>query len=184
MGIRGRSAIHCAHVGGGGRNELRPYEKICEICGVGGKYGLASRTNTSAYTLLEVMLVVIIIGMLLVFVLKNLTGSAEDARRRMGDNVIKGVIGTALAEYEMKNGFYPTQEQGLKSLVEKPSSEPVPQYWHQLLTQLPKDPWNREFIYVYPGAHNKDGFDLSSRGRDGQEGTEDDITNWQTQQTQ
>jgi general secretion pathway protein G len=88
---------------------------------------------------------------------------------------IKGISG-ALELYKIDNGFYPTTEQGLKSLVEKPDSKPKPKKWKKYLDIIPMDPWGNDYVYIQPGTH-KD-FDLYSWGPDGVEGNEDDITSW------
>lgn len=72
----------------------------------------------------------------------------------------------------------PTTEQGIKALVERPSSEPVPERWTQLLEEVPKDPWGQEYKYRYPATKSKKPYDIYSAGKDGQEGTDDDIGNW------
>ena len=90
------------------------------------------------------------------------------------------MLSTSLKTYEMTNGNLPTGSQGLRALVEMPGNDPKPRQWIQLLTQLPKDPWNNEYVYIRPGRRNPKGFDIFSKGADGQENTEDDIGNWGT----
>jgi general secretion pathway protein G len=125
------------------------------------------------------MLVVVIIGMLLAVATVKIQGNAEKARITAVRSDVEGALKTALGLYEMENGVYPTTEQGLKALVEKPTSDPVPPHWRQYLDRktIPKDPWGRDYVYVCPGAHNPEGFDLSCLGKDGTE-SEDDIRNW------
>ena len=86
-------------------------------------------------------------------------------------------IGTQLRVYEMQNLRPPSTEQGLRALVTRPSSEPVPRRWRQLLEEVPLDPWGEEYVYYYPGKKNPQGFDLFSKGPDRQEGGGDDIGN-------
>ena len=84
----------------------------------------------------------------------------------------------------MDNGTYPTTEQGLSALKQKPSMSPIPTNWKApYLKKTPKDPWGNEYIYVQPGLHNKDDYDLYSYGSDGIE-SQDDIVNWETEQTE
>ena len=85
-------------------------------------------------------------------------------------------IVNALEMYKLDNGFYPTTEQGLRALYEKPSTTPEPKKWKQYIEVIPKDAWGLDFVYIQPGNH-KD-FDLFSKGPDGIEDEENDITNW------
>jgi general secretion pathway protein G len=87
-------------------------------------------------------------------------------------------IMTQLQLYEARNMRSPTTEQGLKALVEKPSTEPLPEKWTQLLEAVPKDPWGQEYKYRYPAQKSKKPYDVYSAGKDGADGTEDDIGNW------
>ena len=83
----------------------------------------------------------------------------------------------ALDIFEVDNGRYPTAEEGLKALIEAPADA---KNWHgPYVKKLPDDPWGHPYVYRYPGTHNKHGFDLSSLGEDGKEGTADDVTNWE-----
>lgn len=133
----------------------------------------------SAFTLLEIMLVVVIIGMLLTVAVVRMQGSSDQARVTAARSDIEGSLRTALGLYELDNGRFPTTSQGLKALVEKPGTEPVPARWRKYLEKsaVPVDPWGHEYVYGCPGAHNPDGFDLVSLGKDGIE-SEDDIRNW------
>lgn len=88
-------------------------------------------------------------------------------------------ISTQLKLYEAMNGNLPTTEQGLEALVRPPQTEPKPRAWRQLLDQVPVDPWQNKYIYVYPGKNNPRGYDLYSAGADRKPGTDDDIGNWQ-----
>ncbi len=127
------------------------------------------------FTLIELMLVVIIIGALVAMVFPRLTGRGEQARRAAARADIEVNIATALKLYELDNGAFPTTEEGLNALLEKP---PSAVNWNgPYLEKKPVDPWGREYKYVSPGKHNPD-YDLYSLGRDGKE-SEDDITNWQ-----
>ena len=128
---------------------------------------------------MEIMLVVVIIGMLLAVATVKIQGNAEKARNTAARSDVEGALKTALGLYEMDNGCYPTTEQGLKALVEKPAGDPAPPHWRQYLERktIPKDPWGQDYVYVCPGTHNTDGYDLSSLGKDRVE-SEDDIRNW------
>lgn len=140
----------------------------------------------SGFTLIEIMVVVVIIGLLLTVVATNLTkqlGTAESVKSRAD---IQG-LETALAQYRLDNGFYPTTEQGLEALLLKPTSEPVPYAWNgpylKGQTTVPKDRWGNDYLYLSPGIHNPDSYDVWTRGQDGQDGGEGeaaDIGNWQS----
>jgi len=128
---------------------------------------ISRRGETGGFTLIELILVTVIIGILAAMIVPNFVGVSDDAREAAtkGDMV---VIGNALDRYEIYYGRYP---QSLDELINAP---------RQLLkeTQLPVDHWDNPYTYSFPGRHNKDSFDLTSRGRDGIQGSADDITNW------
>jgi general secretion pathway protein G len=127
------------------------------------------RTVRSGFTLIELLLVVVIIGILAAIVVPKLAGKTEDARI--------GRTEGALSRYELDNGKYPTQDQGLMALLELPTAAPVPKKWTKYLEGrvVPKDGWENEFEYRYPGTVNPDGYDLVSGGPDGQIGNDDDL---------
>ena len=137
--------------------------------------------NIKAFTLIEIMLVVIIIGILVAMVVPNFAGRGEQARRQAAKADIEANLTTALDLYELDNGRYPTTEQGLNSLIEKPTSTPAPTNWNgpylKKKKKIPQDPWGRDYVYVSPGVHNTEEYDLSSYGSDGVESA-DDVTNW------
>ncbi|HOW35225.1 MAG TPA: type II secretion system major pseudopilin GspG [Candidatus Omnitrophota bacterium] len=138
------------------------------------------------FTLVEIMLVVIIIGVLVAMVVPNLAGRGEQARRMAAKADIETNLGTALDLYELDNGRYPTTEQGLAALVEAPTASPVPENWsgpYLKKKRIPKDPWGKDYAYISPGSHNVESYDLSSYGRDGAEGAGDDVTNWEEAKT-
>ena len=135
------------------------------------------------FTLVELMLVVIIIGILVAMVLPRLSGRSEQARQAAAKVDVNANIATALDLYELDNGQYPNTEQGLAALVKKPTISPVPSNWNgPYLKRIPRDPWARPYVYKSPGEHNVD-FDLYSLGKDGAEGGGDDITNWEEEET-
>ncbi len=133
----------------------------------------------AAFTLIELMLVVIIIGALVAMVVPRLAGRSEEARRGVAEADIKSNLALALRLYEVDNGRYPSSEQGLAALLQKPTAPPAPKNWKgPYLEQEPLDPWRRPYVYRYPGSHPPRDYDLSSLGPDGVDGN-DDITNWQ-----
>jgi general secretion pathway protein G len=138
------------------------------------------RYDQKGFTLVEIMLVVIILGVLVAMVVPNLAGRGEQARRAAALADIESNVATALDLYEFDNGRYPATEQGLQALLVAPTSSPAPLGWngpYLKKRKIPKDPWGKEYVYVCPGIKNTDSYDLSSHGADGIE-SEDDITNW------
>jgi general secretion pathway protein G len=126
-----------------------------------------------AFTLVEMMLVVVIIGILAALVIPKLAGQGERARNTAAYADINGGIKSALGQYEVDNGFYP---KSLQDLIVQPGNA---KNWHgPYLDKLPLDPWQNPYIYYYPGKHNQGSYDLLSAGPDGKEGTDDDIVNW------
>ena len=127
------------------------------------------------FTLTEIMLVVVIIGILAALVIPKIAGSGERARVTAATADINGGIKSALGQYEVDNGFYP---RNLQDLIVQPSNA---KNWHGPYfdsAKLPVDPWGNPYIYYYPGKHNPATYDLLSAGPDGKEGTEDDVVNW------
>ena len=132
------------------------------------------KRNDSGFTLLEIMLVVMIIGLLLGTAIYKLRGNVEVSRIVAVQSSLQS-IRTQLKLYESFNGAPPTTDQGLNALVTQPGGEPRPLRWTQLLDSVPKDPWGKEFIYLSPGRRNSNGFDLYSSGPDRLPDTADDI---------
>jgi len=136
-----------------------------------------------AFTLVEILLVVVIIGVLVAMVLPNLAGRGEEARRAAAQADIEANLSIALDLYELDNGRYPTTEQGLRGLIKEPTTAPVPSNWrgsYLKKKKTPRDPWSSEYVYVCPGIHNTEGYDLSSYGAD-KIASDDDIVNWETE---
>lgn len=125
--------------------------------------------------MVELLLVLVILATLAAIVVPKFTGRSEQARETAARTEISGVE-TALDAFEVDQGFYPSSDQGLKALTEEPDN--VKNWRPYLKKTIEKDPWGNPYIYVYPGKHNEHGYDLSSCGADGREGTDDDITNW------
>ena len=125
------------------------------------------------FTLIELMLVVIIIGILAAMVVPRLGGRSEEARIAAARTDIEANLSLAIDLYEMDNGAYPKT---LENLLTK-SSEAM-NWKGPYIKKKPLDPWGREYMYQSPGVHNPAGYDLYSQGRDGQSGTADDVTNW------
>lgn len=132
----------------------------------------------SAFTLLEMMVVLLIIALIIgsvAVVMNGVEGTANETTTRAKINGVS----TALTAYKLDNLTYPTQEQGLDALVSRPTAPPAPRRWRS--SAKPEsilDPWGRKFGYRNPGKHNTGSYDLFSLGADGLENTEDDIGNW------
>lgn len=130
----------------------------------------------TGFTLIELMLVVIIIGALVAMVMPRLTGRGEQARSSAAKADIQSNIATGLKLYELDNGNFPTTDEGLNALFNKPASA---NNWNgPYLEKRPIDPWGREYKYKCPGEHRSADYDLHSLGKDGTESA-DDIKNWE-----
>jgi len=120
------------------------------------------------------MVVVVILGILAGLIIPKIMGKPEEAKKLKARMQIEQ-LEQSLKLYYLDNGEYPTTEQGLNALVEKPATEPVPKRWKEggylEKKKIPADPWDNPFVYVSPGVHDKD-FDLVSYGADGEEGGE------------
>ena len=129
------------------------------------------------FTLLEVMVVIVILGIIASMVVPNLMGNKEQADRQ---KVVVDIqqLENGLDLYKLNNGFYPTTEQGLQALVSQPTSEPVPRSFPEggFVKRLPKDPWGGAYQLASPGEMGR--IDVFSMGPDQTAGTEDDIGNW------
>jgi general secretion pathway protein G len=155
-------------------------QKIQQVSQSTGGPAIAARSRQRGFTLIEIMVVVIIIGLLAAVVVPQFLGRVDDARISKAKQDVQA-IETALTMYKLDNFRYPTTEQGLKALVEKPGDDTV-RNWRAggYLKRVNKDPWGTDYQYVNPGTHGGE-FDLYSMGADLQPGGEDgnaDIGNW------
>jgi general secretion pathway protein G len=132
--------------------------------------------KANGFTLIEILIVVIIIGILASLVVPRLAGRTEEARRQAARSDIEGGIALALDLYEADAGKYPGS---LEDLVRKPSDARKWRGPYLKKGKVPKDPWSKAYIYRVPGTQNDGSYDLFSAGFDGQEGTADDVTNWE-----
>jgi len=123
------------------------------------------------FTMIELLLVLVIIGILAAVVVPKFTGRTEKARIRAMEAQLAN-FKTAITAFEIESGRFPRTDEGLDSLVEKPNDV---HEWSQQMEYIPKDSWGSEFVYVYPGRRNPSGYDLSSPGPDKQSDTADDI---------
>jgi general secretion pathway protein G len=126
----------------------------------------------AAFTLVEMLLVITIIGILAALVVPKMMGRSEQARQAAVQADLSS-IKTALDAFEVDNGYYP---KSLADLIQQPRDS---KSWRgPYLDKVPQDPWGNNYVYVYPAKRNVAGFDLSSAGRDGKSGTDDDLGNW------
>lgn len=132
----------------------------------------------TGFSLIEIMVVVVILGILASIVVPKILSRPDEARVVKAKQDILA-IQNALDLYKLDNGFYPNTEQGLESLVKKPETSPVPQNWKPYLKSLPEDPWGREYIYLNPGQHGDiDIYTLGADGESGGTGINAEIGNW------
>ena len=138
------------------------------------------RTNRhSGFTLVEVMVVVVILGILAVLIVPRVIGRTEEARAAAAKHDIATIM-QSLKLYHLDNGRYPTNEQGLQALVSRPQSQPAPPNWKPYLDKLPKDPWGNPYQYLNPGVHGEvDVFSLGADGQPGGTGADLDVGSWQ-----
>lgn len=127
------------------------------------------------FTLMELLLVLVILGVLAALVVPRFTGRSQQARETAAQTDITR-IATSISSFEIDTGRYPTTDEGLDALMSQPSNVTG---WHgPYLERAPRDPWGNEYQYRYPGQRNPQGFDLWSFGPDGRDGGNDDIGNW------
>ena len=141
------------------------------------------KDDSRGFTLIELMVVIIILGILAMYIGPKIMGRPEEAKI-VKARVDIAALETALKLYKLDNGLYPDTEQGLQALVEKPETGNIPRRWKEggylEKGQVPKDPWGNDFIYLSPGI--KGDFDIISYGADGVPGGEaenKDINNWE-----
>ena len=137
----------------------------------------------SGFTLIEIVVVIIVLGLLAGLVAPRIIGRVSEAKSATAETQIE-LLGVALDNYRLDNGYYPTTVQGLQALRTAPSGDPAPRNWRgpYLRKEIPLDPWDRPYVYRSPGEANPTAYDLLSYGRDGQpggEGEDADITSWQ-----
>lgn len=133
----------------------------------------------AGFTLIELMVVLVIIGVLAALIVPNVLDRADDARVMAARTDVNNVM-QALKLYKLDNQRLPTAEQGLQALVAKPTSTPVPGNWKPYLEKLPNDPWGQPYQYLNPGVKGE--VDVMSLGADGQpggEGKNSDVGSWQ-----
>jgi general secretion pathway protein G len=138
-----------------------------------------ARTRRRGFTLIELMVVLVIIGVLAALIVPNVLGRIDEARVTAAKADINNLM-QQLKLYKLDNQRFPTAEQGLEALVKKPTTGPVPPNWRPYLDKLPADPWGKPYQYIYPGVKGEvDVFSLGADGQAGGEGQNADIGSWQ-----
>ena len=131
------------------------------------------------FTLIELVVVLVIIGLLAALIVPNVLDRADDARVTAARTDVSNLM-QALKLYRLDNQRYPTAEQGLKALVAKPTTGPIPPNWKPYLEKLPTDPWGNAYQYVNPGVKGQvDVFSFGADGQSGGEGRDADVGSWQ-----
>jgi len=139
----------------------------------------ARRSLQAGFTLIELMVVLVIIGVLAALIVPNVLDRADDARVMAARTDVNN-LSQALRLYKLDNQRMPTAEQGLQALIVKPTSGPIPANWKPYVEKLPNDPWGHPYQYLNPGIKGE--IDVMSLGADGQaggEGKDADIGSWQ-----
>jgi general secretion pathway protein G len=131
--------------------------------------------RAAGFTLLEMVIVLGIIAMILGGAIFAMRGIGDAAKLRQVEADFKS-FESALAMYKLNAGSFPTSQQGLKALVEKPTSTPVPRRWVQVMSKMPLDPWDSAYLYRFPGKKRANQFEIISKGPDGMENTADDLS--------
>lgn len=138
-----------------------------------------NRLKQKGFTFMEIMVVIVIIAILAVMIVPNILKRVDQARVAKAENDIR-TLEQSLGMYKLDNGIYPTTEQGLGALTEKPSTAPIPSNWTDpYIKQLPKDPWGNFYQYAMPGKHGNDAYDVWSKGPPGEN---KEIGSWNLQQ--
>jgi len=136
---------------------------------------IPTSARRSGFTLLEMVIVLGIIAMILGGAIFAMRGIGDAAKLRQVESDFKS-FESALAMYKLNAGNFPTTQQGLEALVNKPTSTPVPRRWVQVMSRIPDDPWGAPYVYRFPGSKRANEFEIISIGPDGRPNTDDDIS--------
>lgn len=137
------------------------------------------RNRASGFTLIEIMVVLVIIGVLAALIAPNVLDRASDAKVTAARTDINNLV-QALKLYKLDNQRFPSTEQGLESLVRKPTAGTIPPNWKNYVDKLPRDPWGQPYQYLNPGVKGEiDVFSFGADGKPGGEGHDADVGSWQ-----
>ena len=140
---------------------------------------MSSKKKFCGFTLIELMVVLVILGVLAALVVPSIIGRTDDARITAARTDI-AALSQALKLYRLDNGAYPTAAQGLAALTQKPTTAPIPSNWKPYIEKLPNDPWGRPYGYAQPGVKGEiDVFSYGADGKPGGESADADIGSWQ-----
>jgi general secretion pathway protein G len=143
------------------------------------QYNLSQRARQAGFTLIELMVVLVIIGVLAALIVPNVLDRADDARATAAKTDINNLV-QALKLYKLDNQRYPTGAQGLQALLIKPTTGPIPSNWKSYLDKLPNDPWGNPYQFLNPGIRGEiDIFSFGADGQPGGEGKNADVGSWQ-----
>jgi general secretion pathway protein G len=145
----------------------------------GRRPGWANTQRRRGFTLIELMVVLVIIGVLAALIVPNVLERADDARATAAKTDVNNLM-QALKLYRLDNQRYPSAEQGLQALITKPSTGPIPPNWKPYLDKLPNDPWGRPYQFLNPGIKGEiDVMSFGADGKPGGEGKDADVGSWQ-----
>ena len=156
------------------------YSQMPAAVSLQGKQGRTGKNTYGGFTLIEIMVVLVILGMLVAAIAPQILGRTDQAKVTVAKQDIR-TLSNALDLYKLDNYSYPSTEQGLQALVSKPSGFPEAKNWNAdgYIKKLPNDPWDREYVYISPGTNGPyDIYSLGADGQDGGEGYDADIASW------
>jgi len=142
------------------------------------------RAARRAFSLLEIIVAIAIIGLLAGLAINSVTGTFENASKDIAKSFVTSSLKLPLTTYRLHMGDYPSTADGLNALATAPQGKADRWRGPYVEGKVPEDPWGRPYQYRYPGQHNKDRYDIWSSGKDGQDGTADDVGNWTTAEEQ
>jgi general secretion pathway protein G len=157
--------------------EAEPFQETNRTMSI--KPSLAQRARQFGFTLIELMVVLVIIGVLAALIVPNVLDRADDARVTAAKTDINNLV-QALKLYKLDNQRYPTAAQGLQALLVKPTTGSIPSNWKPYVDKLPNDPWGQPYQYLNPGIRGEiDIFSFGADGQPGGEGKNADVGSWQ-----